>query len=56
MRAVGIQPLAARLGKTPPQWLLEGLFIVVSVALGFAVLDLYRKHLPTIRAAAGSGR
>ena len=34
---MGIQPLAARLGKTPPQWLLEGLFIVVSVALGFAV-------------------
>ena len=43
MRAVGIQPLAARLGKTPPQWLLEGLFIVVSVALGFAVAQ-YGEH------------
>jgi hypothetical protein len=34
---VAIQSVTARIGKTPPQWLLEGLFIIVSVALGFAV-------------------
>jgi hypothetical protein len=34
---VGTQSVTARICKTPPQWLLEGLFIIVSVALGFAV-------------------
>jgi len=34
---VELQSVTARIGKTPPQWLLEGLFIIVSVALGFAV-------------------
>ena len=40
---MGIQSTIARTGKTPPQWLLEGLFIVVSVALGFGVAQ-YGEH------------
>jgi hypothetical protein len=32
-----MQSVTDRIGKTPPQWLLEGIFIIVSVALGFAV-------------------
>ena len=43
MRAVGINSVIARAGKTPPQWLLEGLFIIVSVALGFGVAQ-YGEH------------
>lgn len=38
------------IGKAAVPWLLEGLLIVISVALG--VLDLYRRHLPLVRAAA----
>jgi len=34
---VGTESSVARVGKTPPHWLLEGLFIIVSVALGFGV-------------------
>lgn len=43
---MGIQSVTARIGKTPPQWLLEGLFIIVSVALGFAVAQFgeYRSN------------
>ncbi len=37
MRAVGVEPVAASARKSPPQWLLEGLFIVVSVVVGFGV-------------------
>jgi hypothetical protein len=43
IRAVGIESVAARVGRTPPQWLLEGLFIIVSVALGFGVAQ-YGEH------------
>ena len=38
-----MQSVSARIGRTPPQWLLEGLFIIVSVALGFAVAQ-YGEH------------
>ena len=31
---MGIEPVAANARKTPPQWLLEGLLIIVSLALG----------------------
>jgi len=31
-----------RIGKTPAHWLLEGLFIVISVGLGFGVTQ-YRE-------------
>lgn len=44
-------PGVAKVRRTPPHWLLEGLFIVVSVALGFGVAqfgeDRNNRHLAT---------
>ena len=40
---MALQHDAVGRNKTPPQWLLEGLFIIVSVALGFAVAQ-YGEH------------
>jgi hypothetical protein len=49
-----------KVGKTTWHWVLEALMILVSVGLAFGelayseklLIDLYRQHLPAIRAAA----
>jgi len=47
---------AAKVRKTPPHWLLEGLFIIVSVALGFGVAQFgeYRNNRQLASRALGS--